>query len=181
MFTFTKALPFVALFAVLLTPVTTCLAAENDILEFEGKMPRTDGTLHYSYVFLPKHRLVIELNFDSEGASSAAGFGRYEMDKKGQLTIRWSAGGHERGAFSKDETQYSISEHTDKSQVGAVTKGHWQRLTDPDRLTNFEAYVRKVVVPTMRHEENLRRQLSELEYLQFKTSMDIIEMWSKLP
>ena len=178
---FTRVCTFAALFIVLLTPATSCLADENGILEFEGQMPRTDSTLHYSYIFLPKHRLVIEFGFDQEGTSSATGYGKYEMDKNGRLTIRWSTGAIERGSFSKDETQYSISEHTDMSQIGVTTKGRWQHLADPGRLANLEAYVRKVVVPALRHEEYLRRQLSELEYLQFKTSMDIIEMWSKLP
>ncbi len=153
-----------------------CRADGKGILEFEGRQTIGKETHHYSYVFLKNVGVVIQLNYDRAGRVDGQGYGQYQAEKSGRLTINWAAGGKEVGRIV-DAHSYRITSHTDTRQVGTLMKGRWQHLTDPTRMQVVDRYVTNTVGPALRRQASIRRQLQELQALQFKTSMDIANMW----
>lgn len=171
----TKMLAVVA--AIVMSIGNSVDAEEKGLPEFEGRVRRKDGTLHYSYVFLPSVRVIIELDYGADGKVTGIAHGSYTMAKNKPISIRWQSGATERGEFSG--RQYRITRHTDTSQVNAVSVGGWRRLTDPTRTKYVAAYVQKVVAPLLRQRTALNQQLRDLEHMQFQSSMRIAEMWLK--
>lgn len=172
-----KALTRMVALVLAMSAGSLCFAAEKGIPEYEGKVARKDGTLHYSYVFLPSQSLIFELDYGKNGKIIGMGHGTYSMGKENRITINWQDGSTERGRFY--DRNYRITSHTDKNQVGSVTTGGWRTLSAPDRIEHVDLYIRKVVVPLMQRKASIRRQLNQLDAQMLKHHMEIMDIWMK--
>ena len=160
--------------------LNSATADDRGILEFEGRQTVNSRELHFSYIFLPSQRVIVQFSYDSKGQINGIGHGTYSKKKDAPFEIRWHDGGNEKGNFDS-KGNYKIIDHTDKAQRGITAKGRLQYLKDPKRMEQLVTYVQKVIAPLLRHRAALRKQLQEIEHMQFKTSMEILKMWSTVP